>query len=71
MDEKKKKKLLRMIEEYTKKIEKDLDNILYFFIRGNTFYKLDKFEEALKDYDKAIELDPSYTFVYNNRGNAF
>ena len=71
MDEKKKKKLLRMIEEYTKKIEKDLDNILYFFIRGNTFYKLDKFEEALKDYDKAIELDPNYTFAYNNRGLAF
>ena len=71
MDEKKKKKLLRMIEEYTKKIEKDLHNILYFFIRGNTFYKLDKFEEALKDYDKAIELDPNYTFAYNNRGLAF
>ena len=29
------------------------------------------YDEALKDYDKAIELDPNYTFAYNNRGLAF
>ena len=31
---------------------------------------LGKYEEAIKDYDKAIELDPDYSDAYNNRGLA-
>ncbi len=27
-------------------------------------------EEAIKDYDKAIELNPQYAKAYNNRGKA-
>ena len=31
---------------------------------------LGRYEDALKDFDKAIECDPSSAYVYNNRGNA-
>ena len=29
-----------------------------FFNRGLFYYELDKYDEAIKDFDKAIELDP-------------
>ena len=28
-------------------------------------------ERALKDFNRAIELDPDFPNVYNNRGNAY
>ena len=31
---------------------------------------LKQYFEAIKDYDKAIELDPNYAMAYNNRGAA-
>ena len=71
MDEKEKEKLLKKIEEYTKKIEEDPNNISYFFTRGNTFYNLKEYNKAIEDYNKVIELDPKHSFAYNNRGNAF
>ncbi|MEI0559819.1 tetratricopeptide repeat protein [Brachyspira intermedia] len=37
--------------------------------RGNAKSKLSYNEEAIKDYDKAIELNPNYSTAYNNRGN--
>ena len=30
-----------------------------------------EYEQAIKDYDKAIELNPEYATAYNNRGNAY
>ncbi|MEI0608286.1 tetratricopeptide repeat protein, partial [Brachyspira pulli] len=36
--------------------------------RGFTKYYLDQYEEAIKDYDKAIELNPNNRAFYNNRG---
>ena len=38
--------------------------------RGNAFAKLGWKEEAIKDYTKAIELNPEYALAYNNRGKA-
>ena len=31
---------------------------------------LKQYFEAIKDYDKAIEIDPNDAKAYNNRGNA-
>lgn len=38
--------------------------------RGTAYSSLKNYEEALKDYDKAIELDPQFSKAYNNRGKA-
>ncbi|MEI0668873.1 tetratricopeptide repeat protein [Brachyspira pulli] len=46
--------------------------IIYLLIihRGNAKYNLGEYKEAIKDYDKSIELNPSDSDVYNNRGFA-
>jgi tetratricopeptide (TPR) repeat protein len=36
----------------------------------NTYHKLNQYEEAIEDYNKAIELNPKNAEAYNNRGNA-
>ena len=33
-----------------------------------TYDKQDQFDEAISDYNKAIEIDPKYAKAYNNRG---
>jgi tetratricopeptide (TPR) repeat protein len=38
--------------------------------RGVDLYALDKYDEALKCYDKAIELDPQSSLAWNNKGSA-
>ncbi|MBI4844391.1 MAG: tetratricopeptide repeat protein [Nitrospirae bacterium] len=48
----------------------DSDGITYLY-RGIAFRKKGKYEEALKDYNKAIEMRPSYFYAYNNRAVAY
>ncbi|MEQ8189956.1 MAG: tetratricopeptide repeat protein [Candidatus Eremiobacterota bacterium] len=38
--------------------------------KGNALYKLKKYEEAIKCYDKALEIDPDYAYAWFNKGNA-
>ena len=42
----------------------------YFYNRGVSYHALEKYEDALKDYDKAIELDPKDPENFNGRGNS-
>ena len=37
--------------------------------RGNAKAELKEYKGAIKDYDKAIELDPNFAGAYMNRGN--
>jgi tetratricopeptide (TPR) repeat protein len=39
---------------------------LHWFYRGNTYYNLTNYEQALSDYTRAIELDPNYATAYYN-----
>ena len=39
--------------------------------RGIAYYKKRQYNEAISDYNKAIELDPKYVEAYFNRGNAY
>ena len=39
-----------------------------YFKLGNYMYDLGKCDEAIADYTKAIELDPTISQIYNNRG---
>ncbi|MFC2011271.1 tetratricopeptide repeat protein [Chloroflexota bacterium] len=40
-----------------------------WFEKGFALGGQDKYEEALKAYNKAIELDPQYVLAWNNKGN--
>lgn len=47
------------------KIENDPEE---FLSRGNLFFNLGNFSEALKAYDKAIELEPNFVVAWINKG---
>ena len=71
MDEKEKEELLKKIEEYTKKIEKEPNNASNYYNRGFTYFLLKKYEEAINDYNKAIELNPNNASYYFSRGSNY
>ena len=39
--------------------------------RGNAYYDLEGYNEAIADYNRAIELDPKCATAYSNRGTAY
>ena len=43
----------------------------YYLKRGNAFAAKGQYDQAIKDYNKAIQIDPNYEPAYNNRGNAY
>lgn len=58
-------------EDWNVVINKRGDNALGYFGRGNAKYKGNKFDEAIADYSKGIELDPHIPLAYVNRGTAY
>ena len=64
MDEKEKEKLLKEIEEYTNKIKKGTKKATIFYNRANSYRNLKIYDEAIKDYNKAIELNPNNASYY-------
>ncbi|MHC4165758.1 MAG: tetratricopeptide repeat protein [Planctomycetota bacterium] len=42
-----------------------------YFCRGTTAYMLGRSSEAIRKYDRAIELNPKCAKAYNNRGGAY
>ena len=54
----------------TQFIEDYPDRAEGYFFRGNAKGGLKQYDEAIKDYDKAIELNSEVAVIYNNRGNA-
>ena len=41
-----------------------------YYNRGNAYLDLEKFKEALADYEKALKLDPKNPGIIHNRGLA-
>ena len=39
--------------------------------RGISYKEKGELDRALKDFDKAIELNPDFAEAYNNRGNVY
>ena len=39
-----------------------------WFNKGNALQGLDKYNEAMQAYDKAIEIDPNYVDAWFNKG---
>ena len=42
-----------------------------YFNRGFSFDKLGRFDEAIRDYTKAVDIDPLNAFAYYNRGISY
>ena len=42
-----------------------------FYNRGNAFYEFGSFDLAIKDYSRALSLNPADVDAYYNRGNIF
>ena len=42
----------------------------FYFYRGTVYYHMDKFDDAITDYDLAIRLRRNYADAYYNRGLA-
>lgn len=42
-----------------------------FYNRGNVFYELGSFDLAIKDYSRALSLNPADVDAYYNRGNIY
>ena len=66
----KKKEWGNALKNYTRAIELNPNNPVYYFARGNAKYDLGEYRAAIDDYNKAISLDPNNSATYNNRGNA-
>ncbi len=43
----------------------------YFYLHGNIFFKLRKFEEAYGQYQEAIRINPKFGDAYNNLANLY
>ncbi|MEI0566034.1 tetratricopeptide repeat protein [Brachyspira pulli] len=43
---------------------------MYYFSKAHNLYNKSKYEEAIKNYNKSIDLDPNNSYAYNNRGLA-
>ena len=61
------KSIQEAINFYTKGIELDEENAALFANRGWSYYKLNKYFEAEKDYSMALTIDPVYFKVIKRR----
>ena len=46
----------------------EVEFVLTFFHLGSVLKKLGKLEEAISDYTRAIQIDPTFADAYLNRG---
>lgn len=66
LDSPKRKEKLKGIELYTKAIKMAPEENHGYFNRGQGFEKLEKYEEALSDFNKCISLDPDCLSFYES-----
>jgi tetratricopeptide (TPR) repeat protein len=58
-------------DNYTKAIEMESGCDDYYFLRGKAFALQGKYDEAINDFDKALELKPDNVLYKQNRDFAF
>ena len=57
--------------DYSKAIEIDPKNSIFYYNRGFAYYNLGQWENAIADYSKAIEIDPNNAKAYSDREIAY
>ncbi|AMD20687.1 HDL057Cp [Eremothecium sinecaudum] len=67
----KRKEYAQAVDAYTKAIDADSSQSVFFSNRAFANLKLDRFQSALDDSTKAIELDPSNVKAYHRRGMSY
>ncbi len=60
-----------VITYMTKAIDLGSERVQAYFNRGYAYRKLEQIEEAIKDYDKVIKLDPAHAIAYLEKGVAY
>ncbi len=60
------KERIRGIEMYTDAVNAFPDDLLGYYQRAFAYEKLEKYNEALSDYEKCISLDPKNGYYYEN-----
>jgi len=58
------------IAYYTRTLEVEKDNFLYFFKRGTVLLKTSKYSAAILDFNEALLLNPEHSNSMHNRGLA-
>ncbi|PKU36534.1 small glutamine-rich tetratricopeptide repeat-containing protein beta [Limosa lapponica baueri] len=56
------------VDCYTRAIELDPNNAVYYCNRAAAQSKLDNYSEAIKDCERAIAIDPKYSKAYGRMG---
>ena len=69
--EQKEEEILKKIVKLSEDIQKNPNNDSNFNQRGNYYYELKKYDEAITDYSEAIKINPKNATYYNYRGNAY
>ena len=59
-----------MIPAFTKAVELMSNSALAFNNRGFAYQRLEKWESALKDHEKAVLIDPNYAEAHYDRSMA-
>ncbi len=59
------------LNELSRVIRDAPDEATGYYDRGNLFLNHNKFDEAIADYTRALELHPQMVFAFFNRGNAY
>jgi len=62
-------KPLQTMKDYDRAIE--LKDAMAYFSRGTAYGELGNYREAIKDFDKTIEINPKHADAYYNQGIAY
>ena len=55
-------------EEFSKAIQLDQKNAIFYHNRGCCLKNMGKYEESIRDFKEALKYDPSNTVAYSNIG---
>lgn len=59
------------IEDYDKAIRLDPNNVYAYNNRGNAYFNLGLYQQAIEDFSQAVRVDSNHFDAYYNRGNAY